>query len=190
MLNHLRVEILAFRKGMWEKVKSRLHKPTKIFPFGQNTDEVMLYGTVDYELKDGRKTAVDWAARGHLVKEDSVVKMDFYQVYLVSLIRLVRLIRRRREHSSVPALVAEYKFSTMSEHRQFHEREGMTTTEKGLVVKAHLHWIRVEMGWAQHLFDRAETPFYIQGLIRRQVSLTVCYRTLLRRVRLNRLVVL
>lgn len=43
----------------------------------------MVYGTVDYVLKDGAKKNVDWAARAHLVKNDGMVKMDFYQVYLV-----------------------------------------------------------------------------------------------------------
>lgn len=81
-------EILALRKGLWEKVQSRRHFPTKIFPFGPNGDEVMLYGTVDYVLKDGRKSSIDWAARGHLVKEGDEVRMDFYQVYLVSLTRI------------------------------------------------------------------------------------------------------
>lgn len=70
---------------MWEKVSSRCHKPLKIFPFGPNGDEVMLYGTVDYGLKDGKNASVDWAARAHLVQEEGTVKMDFYQVYLVSL---------------------------------------------------------------------------------------------------------
>jgi hypothetical protein len=43
---------------MWEKVASRLHTPIKIFPFGENADEVMLFGTVAYTLKDGRKANV------------------------------------------------------------------------------------------------------------------------------------
>jgi hypothetical protein len=68
---------------MWEKVASRLHKPLKIFPFGANSDEVMLYGTVEYGLKAGGESKVDWAARAHLVREGGGVKMDFYQVYLV-----------------------------------------------------------------------------------------------------------
>ena len=46
-------EILAFRKGMWEKVKSRSHKPVKIFPFGADSNEVMIYGSVAYEFKAG-----------------------------------------------------------------------------------------------------------------------------------------
>lgn len=43
----------------------------------------MLYGTVEYVLKDGKKSGLEWAARAHLVKEQGVVKMDFYQVYMV-----------------------------------------------------------------------------------------------------------
>jgi len=69
---------------MWEKVAKRSHKPTKIFSFGSGSDEVMIYGTVDYELKDGKSTTVDWSARAHLAHEDGELKMDLYQVYLVS----------------------------------------------------------------------------------------------------------
>lgn len=68
---------------MWEKVAKRSHKPVKIFPFGAGSDEVMLFGTVEYELKDGKKASVDWAARAHFAQEDGALKMDFYQVYLV-----------------------------------------------------------------------------------------------------------
>ncbi|KAF2854050.1 hypothetical protein T440DRAFT_486679 [Plenodomus tracheiphilus IPT5] len=75
-------EILALRKAMWEKVASRKHEAIKIFPFGADSDEVMLYGTVKYEFKAGGESGLDWAARAHLVKEDGRVKMDFYQVYL------------------------------------------------------------------------------------------------------------
>ncbi|RMY14735.1 hypothetical protein D0867_07051 [Hortaea werneckii] len=71
------------RIGMWEKVAKRSHKPVKIFPFGAGSDEVMLFGTVDYELKDGKKASVDWAARAHFAQEDGALKMDFYQVYLL-----------------------------------------------------------------------------------------------------------
>ncbi|KUJ20963.1 uncharacterized protein LY89DRAFT_420878 [Mollisia scopiformis] len=77
-----RDEILQIRKGMWEKVASRLHRPVKIFPFGEGAEEVMLYGTVKYVLKDGRKADVEWGARANLVKEEGKWKMGFYQVYL------------------------------------------------------------------------------------------------------------
>lgn len=72
------------RKGMWEKVAKRSHKPVKIYSFGPESQECMLYGTVDYELKDGKSVNVEWSARSHFAKEDGELKMDFYQVYLVS----------------------------------------------------------------------------------------------------------
>ncbi|KAI5242282.1 hypothetical protein E4T47_03306 [Aureobasidium subglaciale] len=77
-----REEILSLRKGMWEKVNKRKHAAVKVFPFGPSSNEVMLYGTVEYVLKDGREASVDWAARANLVKEDGIVLMNFYQVYL------------------------------------------------------------------------------------------------------------
>lgn len=69
---------------MWEKVASRSHNPIKIFPFGPDSDEVMIYGTVEYGLKAGGSASVDWAARARLTKGNGAVKMSFYQVYLVS----------------------------------------------------------------------------------------------------------
>lgn len=71
------------RKGLWEKVASRVHTAEKVFPYGPDSDEVMLHGTVTYGLKAGGENSIDWAAYAHLVKVDGVVKMDFYQVYLV-----------------------------------------------------------------------------------------------------------
>lgn len=68
---------------MWDHVASRDHKPLKIFPFGEHANEVMLYGTVSYGLKNGKSSEVDWAGRAHLVKDGGSMKMDFYQVYLV-----------------------------------------------------------------------------------------------------------
>jgi hypothetical protein len=70
---------------MWTHVSSRTHQVSKVFPFGRNAKEVMLYGTVVYETKNGRSLSVDWAARAHLVKSTESLKMDFYQVYLVIL---------------------------------------------------------------------------------------------------------
>ncbi|KAK5726997.1 hypothetical protein LTR15_002888 [Elasticomyces elasticus] len=81
-----RDEILEMRKGMWEKVAKRSHKPEKIFSFGAGKDEVMLFGTVDYELKDGKKTTVEWSARAVFAEEDGDLKMSFYQVYLSSFV--------------------------------------------------------------------------------------------------------
>ncbi|CZT16843.1 uncharacterized protein RCC_02678 [Ramularia collo-cygni] len=79
-----REAIIKLRHAMWEKVAKRSHNPTKIFSFGANSNDVMLYGTVGYELKDGKSTTVDWAARAHFVEDGGSLKMDFYQVYLDS----------------------------------------------------------------------------------------------------------
>jgi hypothetical protein len=77
-------EILDLRKGMWEKISSRQHNPIKVFPFGENADEMMLYGTVEYEFKAGGKASIDWAARARMLHEGGKIRMTFYQVYLDS----------------------------------------------------------------------------------------------------------
>lgn len=43
---------------MWTAVEARLHTVYKVYPFGAEADEVMIYGIVDYTFKDGRKTTV------------------------------------------------------------------------------------------------------------------------------------
>lgn len=82
-------EILPFRHSLWTKVQSRRHAAIKAFPFGPNSSEVMLYGTVAYAMKeDGRNVSVDWAARASLVEDNAgKVRMQFYQVYMVRLCR-------------------------------------------------------------------------------------------------------
>ncbi|KAA6414337.1 MAG: hypothetical protein FRX48_02700 [Lasallia pustulata] len=63
-------------------VASRSHKPEKIFPVGPNADEVLIFGTVSYGLKNRKSKEITWAARAHLVKDGAEWKMDYYQVYL------------------------------------------------------------------------------------------------------------
>lgn len=72
---------------MWAHVKSRKHTVEKLFPFGPNSQEVMLYGSVEYDLKNGKHVDVDWAARAVLIQseDDGKWRMSFYQVYMVSL---------------------------------------------------------------------------------------------------------
>jgi hypothetical protein len=85
--------ILEFRKGLWTgPVKTRQHKLNKIFPFGDNSNEVMLYGSVDYELKNGRNVTVHWAGRALMVEVGGKLKMGFYQVYLVRARKAVHLL--------------------------------------------------------------------------------------------------
>jgi hypothetical protein len=91
--------ILDLRKGLWSgPVKTRKHHVNKIFPFeGEGKEgwaEVMLYGWVEYGLKNGKGLEVNWSARAVLVEDESGVeglKMGFYQVYLVRTIPLTFL---------------------------------------------------------------------------------------------------
>lgn len=78
-------KILELRKGMWAGViTTRLHTLKKIFPFGDSSNEVMLYGNVKYGLKNGKDVHVEWAGRALLEKANGKLKMHFYQVYLDS----------------------------------------------------------------------------------------------------------
>jgi len=79
------LEILQTRKSMWSAVKSRRHTVFKIFPFGNGSNEVMLYGHVAYDLKDGGHAEKDWAARAILARssDEGPLQLQFYQVYLV-----------------------------------------------------------------------------------------------------------
>ncbi|CAD6579875.1 MAG: hypothetical protein ASARMPRED_009282 [Alectoria sarmentosa] len=85
--------VLSLRHKMWSAVSSRSHHPTKIFPFApvsESEAEVMLYGTVEYGLKEGGSDGKDWAARALLVNSGSEGevgglggwRLKFYQVYL------------------------------------------------------------------------------------------------------------
>lgn len=69
---------------MWSAVTSRSHNPIKLFPFGPNNAEVMIYGTVEYVFREGGKAKKDWAARAVMAKAEDLGawKMSLYQVYL------------------------------------------------------------------------------------------------------------
>jgi len=78
-------DILSLRHGLWSgPVKTRKHTLEKIFPFGNDSNEVMLYGSVDYGLKNGKALTVEWAGRAIMVEHQDGLRMGFYQVYLVS----------------------------------------------------------------------------------------------------------
>jgi hypothetical protein len=44
----------------------------------------MLYGSVEYVLKNGKDVLVEWAGRAVLTEEKGKWKMHFYQVYMDS----------------------------------------------------------------------------------------------------------
>jgi hypothetical protein len=70
---------------MWAHVKAREHIVQKIFPFGPGSQEFMIYGSVAFDLKNGKQANLDWAARSVLVRSESDGKwrMNFYQIYMV-----------------------------------------------------------------------------------------------------------
>jgi hypothetical protein len=59
---------------MWSGTPKRLHKPTKVFPFGFSKEEavwdVMIAGSVEYWKDDGEHKEKDMAVRAKYVKDD------------------------------------------------------------------------------------------------------------------------
>lgn len=79
----LTLGILGWRQKGWEAVSARRHICQGVFA-GKASNEVMMFGTVDYDMKDGTsKNGIEWAA--HLVTDgQDDPKIKFYQVYIVS----------------------------------------------------------------------------------------------------------
>ena len=77
--------IMRFRETAWEKVARRKHIVKGTFINPDNDKEVMLYGLVNYAMKDGStKDGVEWAARMVLADASSgKLGLQFYQVYIV-----------------------------------------------------------------------------------------------------------
>ncbi|TXT15110.1 uncharacterized protein COLE_01303 [Cutaneotrichosporon oleaginosum] len=75
--------ILGWRQKGWEAVAGRTHICQGVFA-GKNPNEVMMHGTVAYDMKDGtRKEGIEWAAR-LLTDGGDEPKIKFYQVFIVS----------------------------------------------------------------------------------------------------------
>ncbi|MBE3045133.1 hypothetical protein IMZ48_21785 [Candidatus Bathyarchaeota archaeon] len=70
------------RLSMWDHVTERKHTVHKVFPFGNDSTEFMIYGLVNYVLKSGEAKDVEWAGRAQLVKAAGGWKMQFYQIWL------------------------------------------------------------------------------------------------------------
>jgi hypothetical protein len=77
--------VRQFREAGWEKVSTRKHIVDGVFPSSEKPDQqVMLYGTVDYGMKDGtEKKGIEWAALMNLAKVDGSYKLAKYQVWIV-----------------------------------------------------------------------------------------------------------
>lgn len=82
-------DIAATRQKMWKGVASRHHVVKKVFVNnepGTKADEIILSGTVEYGLEDGKTNTVSWVSRmifdeKEREENDNVV-LKFYQVYL------------------------------------------------------------------------------------------------------------
>jgi hypothetical protein len=76
------LEIRALREGMWAAVSSRHHVVAAAYPAASDCgeDAVMMFGHVDYTLKNGRSLTTEWSSR--MVFDESGEKMKFYQVWL------------------------------------------------------------------------------------------------------------
>ncbi|ORY78928.1 hypothetical protein BCR35DRAFT_304965 [Leucosporidium creatinivorum] len=81
---HGATAVRKIRETMWGGVVSRHHQPERVYSFDQDGSELMLHGTVDYGLKNGKRVdQVGWAARVVFAEGDEL-KMKRYQVWLVS----------------------------------------------------------------------------------------------------------
>ncbi|KAH9898844.1 hypothetical protein F4778DRAFT_171372 [Xylariomycetidae sp. FL2044] len=87
-------EIRELRRGMWEKIRTRRHRPEKVFPAayegeggseGTGRWEYMLHGTLDLVMREdaGKRQVVTWAGRA-VLEEDDGGRLSFlyYQVWL------------------------------------------------------------------------------------------------------------
>ncbi|KAI1089644.1 hypothetical protein F5B19DRAFT_466224 [Rostrohypoxylon terebratum] len=83
-------EIRRLRQSMWERVKSRRHRPGKVFPASfSGTDECdetaieyMIQGSADFVTNDDEQQAVSWAGHAILNEVQGILKYRFYHVYL------------------------------------------------------------------------------------------------------------
>ena len=69
---------------MWNGVPKRLHRPKKIFLFGDDPNEVVIIGTVEYWPNDGPYRVQDMATRAkyHRNVKTGKIEMLSLQVWL------------------------------------------------------------------------------------------------------------
>jgi hypothetical protein len=65
---------------MWSGVPKRIHRPLKIFPFGDNADELVIIGTVEYWPEDGPSKKQDMAARARYQKIPTTRKAEIVRL--------------------------------------------------------------------------------------------------------------
>lgn len=79
------------RISLWEKISARSHRPLRIYPFGNNAREVMIFGDVEYEFRAGGKGGLQWTARGTMeTTDDGRVVWRDYQVFMDTAAQVAR----------------------------------------------------------------------------------------------------
>jgi hypothetical protein len=71
---------------MWNGVPRRLHRPKKVYPFGDDPNEVVIIGTVEYWPDDGsyKMQAMSAQARYQKNVATSKIEMTSLQVWLTA----------------------------------------------------------------------------------------------------------
>jgi hypothetical protein len=69
---------------MWNGVPKRIHRPLKVFPFGENAKEVIIIGSVEYWMDDRSyvKKAMAAHAKYQRNPKTSGIEMSSLQVWL------------------------------------------------------------------------------------------------------------
>jgi hypothetical protein len=81
-------DVMQWREKAWEAVATRKHTVYEVFPSKKQENELMLYGRVDFEKKNGDKAGASWAGRMIFDKssvEKGEPKLAFYNVWIVSI---------------------------------------------------------------------------------------------------------
>lgn len=76
--------IEKLHEGMWNGVPKRLHRPKKVFPFGKDSKEVVIVGSVEYWADDGSHNTQDMSAHAKYKRDAKTGKvvMESLQVWL------------------------------------------------------------------------------------------------------------
>ena len=56
---------------MWDNIERRLHKPSKVFPFGDRATEYVVVGTVEWWAKDGNYSKLNMAGHFQVRRDEN-----------------------------------------------------------------------------------------------------------------------
>ena len=76
--------ILAFRAGLFSNIGHRDHQVVKVYPFGNNDQDLLALGEVEYRGLDGASHKEQWAGRYAIVQDGGELKFKQVQIFIVS----------------------------------------------------------------------------------------------------------